>query len=67
MGPDPIDQQTRAMTDIVNNICEDDQLETTEDNTFDPDNICRRMTLCIRVCSIKLQSARAIKTRLLLA
>ena len=55
------------MTDIVNNICEDDQLETTEDNTFDPDNICRRMTLCIRVCSIKLQSARAIKTRLLLA
>ena len=27
------------MTDIVNNICEDDQLEVTEDNTLYPDNI----------------------------
>ena len=39
MGSDPIDQQTRAMTDTVNNICEIDQLHTEEDNNLDPDNI----------------------------
>ena len=39
MGTDPIDQQTRAMTNIINNICEIDQLHTNEDSTLDPDNI----------------------------